>query len=255
MKTLETQRLILRAWTTDDAEGLFDYAKSPLVGPPAGWKPHETIVETREYLAQTISDDDTWALVLKAENRVIGSVGLHATKVDTVRELGYVMHPDCWGFGYMTEAVKAVLAFAFGELNLSAVRVFHNPDNTRSRGVIQRAGFQYEGMLRRSHQVYDGSVRDSCCYSMTREEWENGASEKPAYAFVQNRACPYFPCHKTNDPEHFNCLFCYCPLYRYRNCGGNPSYLSNGVKDCSNCTVPHYRYAHVIQKLTEGDRE
>ena len=255
MKTIETERLILRPWTTDDAEQMYEYAKSPLVGPAAGWKPHETIDETREYLAQTIKDGDTWALVLKNGNRVIGSLGLHQREVKTVRELGYVMHPDFWGNGYMTEAVRAALRFAFEDLNLTCVRVRHNPNNARSRNVIQRSGFQYEGTIRQDMQRFDGAVRDSCSYSMTRAEWEEGAAEKPAYAFVQNRACAYFPCHETNDPEHFNCLFCYCPLYRLPNCGGNPSYLSNGIKDCSNCKVPHYHYAHVIQKLCEENRK
>ena len=253
MKTLETERLVLRAWTPDDAEQMYEYAKSPLVGPAASWKPHESIDETRAYLAQTIEDDDTWALVLKGENRVIGSVGLHATRVDTVRELGYVMHPDFWGNGYMHEAVQAALRFAFTTLGLTAVRVRHNPDNARSRNVIQRSGFQYDGTVRQDSEDFTGALRDSCYYSMTREEWNAGASEKPAYAFVQNRACAYFPCHATDDPAHFNCLFCYCPLYRYRNCGGNPSYLSNGVKDCSNCKVPHYHYDHIVKKLMEGD--
>lgn len=255
MKTIETERLILRAWTPDDAAEMFEYAKSPLVGPAAGWKPHESIEETKEYLAQTMQDDDTWAIVAKDQNRVIGSVGLHKTKVDSVREIGYVMHPDFWGNGYMKEAVLGVLRFAFEELCLIAVRVRHNPNNTRSRGVIQGVGFQYEGTLRRSHQNFDGTVKDACSYSMTREEWEEGVSEKPAYAFVQNRACAYFPCHTTDDPEHFNCLFCYCPLYRYQNCGGNPSYLVNGIKDCSNCKVPHYHYDYIVKKLTEGDKE
>ena len=252
METIKTERLMLRAWTVDDAEAMFDYAKSPLVGPAAGWKPHESIEETTAYLKQTIEDNDTWALVLQAENRVIGSVGLHQSNIRSVREIGYVMHPAYWGNGYMIEAVKAVLAFAFEDLRLDAVRVRHYPNNVRSRNVIQRCGFQYEGTIRKSTQIYDGSVMDSCCYSMTRQEWESGAAEKPAYAFVQNRACAYFPCHTTNDPDHFNCLFCYCPLYRMENCGGNPSYLANGIKDCSNCTVPHFHYEHVLKKLTEG---
>jgi putative acetyltransferase len=252
MKTIESDRLILRAWTPDDAEDMYDYAKSPLVGPAASWKPHESIEETKAYLAQTIQDDDTWAIELKDEHKVIGSIGLHETAVDSVRELGYVLNPDFWGNGYMTEAVKAALRFAFEDLQLIAVRVCRSVNNARSRNVIQRCGFRYDGTLRRDRQCYDGTVRDTCYYSMTREEWESGASEKPAYAFVQNRACAYFPCHRTNDPEHFNCLFCYCPLYRMENCGGNPSYLSNGIKDCSNCTVPHFHYAHVIKKLTEG---
>ena len=255
MKTIETTRLLLREWRPDDAEAMVAYARSPLVGPAAGWKPHESIDETREYLQHTSEKGDTWALVLKSENRVIGSVGLHDKGIPAAREIGYVMHPDYWGNGYMTEAVKAVLDFAFDELKLDIIHIAHFPENTRSRSVIQKCGFLYEGTLRRSYQIYDDSIKDECRYSMTREEWEKGASEKPAYAFVQNRACAYFPCHKTNNPEHFNCLFCYCPLYRYRDCGGNPSFLPNGIKDCSNCTVPHFHYDHVLKKLMEGTDE
>ena len=60
------------------------------------------------------------------------------------------------------------------------------------------------------------------------------------YAFFQNRECEYFPCHKTEDPERFNCLFCYCPLYSMgKQCGGNFRYTENGYKDCTNCMVPH----------------
>lgn len=178
MKMLETDRLRLRAWNTDDAPDLFAYASSPLVGPNAGWKPHASIDITKEYLEQTINDDDTWAIVLKETGHVIGSVGLHATRVETVREIGYVMHPDRWGHGYMTEAVKAVLRFAFEELGLSGVRVKHYPFNTRSKNVILRCGFRYDGTLRMETQRYDGVVLDACVYSMTRAEWESGAPDQ-----------------------------------------------------------------------------
>lgn len=72
------------------------------------------------------------------------------------------------------------------------------------------------------------------------------------YAFFQNIECEYFPCHKINDIEDFNCLFCYCPLYMTgEQCGGNFHYLSNGIKDCSDCLFPHQKdnYEKMIQKL------
>ena len=66
--------------------------------------------------------------------------------------------------------------------------------------------------------------------------------EECAYSFTQHTACEFFPCHKTAHPEDFNCLFCYCPLYMLgRKCGGNFTYLESGVKDCSECLVPHRR--------------
>ena len=72
------------------------------------------------------------------------------------------------------------------------------------------------------------------------------------YDFFQNRQCEYFPCHKGADPESFSCLFCFCPLYALGDkCGGNFSYTETGIKDCSNCLIPHRRenYGHVCEKL------
>ena len=72
------------------------------------------------------------------------------------------------------------------------------------------------------------------------------------YEFFQNRECEYFPCHQGVDPENFNCLFCYCPLYALGDeCGGAFCYLPNGIKDCSNCLKPHRRgnYDKIMEKM------
>ena len=54
------------------------------------------------------------------------------------------------------------------------------------------------------------------------------------------------------DTNDFNCLFCYCPLYPLEDCGGNYSFTEKGVKDCSDCTLPHKsnNYQYVIEKLS-----
>ena len=72
--------------------------------------------------------------------------------------------------------------------------------------------------------------------------------------FFCNKECEYFPCHKTDSPEDFNCLFCYCPLYSMgENCGGNFTYIDNKIKDCSQCEIPHStkNYNYIIKKLSE----
>lgn len=70
------------------------------------------------------------------------------------------------------------------------------------------------------------------------ERNSNRSAEKAA--FFRHEECEYFPCHETPDPEQFNCLFCYCPLYTLgSNCGGNFSYTQSGIKDCKNCILPH----------------
>lgn len=74
------------------------------------------------------------------------------------------------------------------------------------------------------------------------------------FKFFQHRECEFFPCHKTEDEENFNCLFCYCPLYTLGSkCGGNCQWLENGVKDCSACMVPHGRgsYEYIMGKFPQ----
>ena len=74
------------------------------------------------------------------------------------------------------------------------------------------------------------------------------------YKFFNHKECEYFPCHKTNDPDNFNCLFCYCPLYALKDkCGGNFRYTEKGIKDCTNCTLPHRRdnYDYIIGKFKD----
>ena len=89
--------------------------------------------------------------------------------------------------------------------------------------------------------------------------------EQGNYSFFQHTACEYFPCHKTDHPEDFNCLFCYCPLYALgRACGGDYTYNERGVKDCSDCTFPHRpenydrllaRYGDILKVVRREDQE
>lgn len=72
------------------------------------------------------------------------------------------------------------------------------------------------------------------------------------YNFFQHKDCEYFPCHKGMDRDQFSCLFCYCPLYALgERCGGNFKYTEKGIKDCSNCLIPHRRenYERVMEKM------
>lgn len=78
--------------------------------------------------------------------------------------------------------------------------------------------------------------------------------EESRYSFFQHRECEFFPCHRTERPEDFNCLFCYCPLYALGSgCGGNCTWTSNGTKDCSACLLPHGRgsYSYVTSRFGE----
>ena len=172
---LETPRLILRGWRDSDLEDLFAYCKDPEVGPAAGWQPHADKSVSRGVLHQFMEAGDVWAVVDRRSRRVIGSVGLHEeTRRDNAncRVLGYALGKEHWGKGLMTEAVQAVLRYAFETLCLEMVTVYHYPSNTRSKRVIEKCGFRYEGTLRRGTARFDGQVLDNVSYSLLREEYE-----------------------------------------------------------------------------------
>ncbi len=173
---LETDRLILRMWTKKDAPALFDYAKDPDVGPNAGWKPHANTGESRMIIDQLFRCNMTWAIVEKETGIVVGSIGFEEDKYRPnirSKEMGYSLAKSRWGKGYMTEAAKRLVRYAFDKLNLDVLMIRTSDTNMRSQRVIDKCGFRYEGTLRRAYKTYDNKLREVRCYSMLREEYEN----------------------------------------------------------------------------------
>lgn len=174
VQRLETERLILRGITEQDTDDLYRYAVDPDVGPRAGWKPHESREESLSLIRMFIENGNIFALERKSDHRMIGTLGLHHDKcrnLPNARAIGYALAQDCWGYGYMSEAVKRVLQFGFEEMDLCLMSISHYTFNDRSRRVIEKCGFRYEGTLRQTFLRYDGAVFDEAMYSLTREEW------------------------------------------------------------------------------------
>lgn len=177
-KTLSTNRLALRAFTMEDLADFYEYCKDPDTGIHAGWKPHESMEESRDILHHFIEEREVWAICEKQSGKVIGSIGLHRDSkrrrnFNQCRMMGYVLSKAYWGQGLMTEAAKEVLRHAFEDLKLEMVTISHFSYNQRSARVIEKLGFHREGVLRKAFLRYDGSLLDDVGYSMTREEYQN----------------------------------------------------------------------------------
>ena len=115
---LETERLILRPWTRDDLEDFYEYSSIDGLGQMAGWIPSKSIDESSVVLGIFIREKKTFAIELKENGKVIGSLGIEEPepdpeKVQLGREIGYVLHKDYWGRGLMPEAVKAVICLLY----------------------------------------------------------------------------------------------------------------------------------------------
>lgn len=150
MKELTTDRLMLREWKIEDSEDLYEYAKSELVGPNAGWPPHKNIEESKEIIERFIENKDVYAIVLKSEDKVIGGIGLHERKPDDrlshlkQREIGYVLSPKYWGQGIVPEAVNRLIRYSFEELDLDLIWCAHYDFNHNSKRVAEKCGFKYK---------------------------------------------------------------------------------------------------------------
>ncbi|HEY8395535.1 MAG TPA: GNAT family N-acetyltransferase [Bacilli bacterium] len=148
---LETERLLLRSFQESDLEDFFEYASVPGVGEMAGWVHHQAIEASKKILDSFIAENEVYAIVHKANNKVIGSLGLHqswANEEDEykdlrLKEIGYVLSKKYWGRGLMPEAVKKVIAYYFENNILDAFTVSHFSFNNQSKRVIEKCGFEY----------------------------------------------------------------------------------------------------------------
>lgn len=147
---IETDRLILRAWKITELMDLYEYAMVPGVGEMAGWRHHESLDESRKILEMFIRQKKTFALELKENGKVVGSLGLEPKDEDAGlqsclqgREIGYVLSKDYWGRGLMPEAVQAVIGYCFRELHFDYLTCGHFDHNDRSRRVVEKCGFRF----------------------------------------------------------------------------------------------------------------
>ena len=148
---VETERLILRPFKHSDLSDLYEYASVEGVGEMAGWMHHKNAEESQTILERFISNDRTFAIVFKENNKVIGSLGIEKYGMEkslseffnyTGSELGFVLSKDYWGKGIMSEALMAVIDHLFNVLDLDFLTCGHYDFNTRSKRVQEKCGFK-----------------------------------------------------------------------------------------------------------------
>ncbi len=117
-----------------------------------------------------------WGLVTLAEDRVIGTVTLASLDLSNRRaEVGFALARAAWGRGYMREAVRVALGFAFDTLELLRIEADVDPRNARSLALLEDLGFVREGLLRERWRV-GGGAQDSVMLGLLRREWPDAQS-------------------------------------------------------------------------------
>jgi RimJ/RimL family protein N-acetyltransferase len=173
-KSLKTERLRLRKAKLSDAEAIFrQYAQDAEVTKYVSWSAHKDIEETREYvrmclLAWDVGKAFHWVIERNEDKQAIGMI--IARVAGEKWELGYVLARVYWGRGYMTEALKALIAWALKQKDIYRIWAVCDVDNIASARVMEKAGLWREGTLRRwsVHPNISPEPRDSYCYSIVK---------------------------------------------------------------------------------------
>ena len=173
---LTTARLVLRQLGPNDANDIFHYANDPEVTQYTTWNAHRTVADSLAFIEQTIAayrrgENVELAMELKESKKVIGTCGMVSISAEHCRgELAFAMAKEHWGGGLMAEAIKAVLAFGYGALQLNRIWARVDPDNMNTIRLLKRAGWQFEGTLRQDTKVR-GQFHDVKLYSLLKKEF------------------------------------------------------------------------------------
>lgn len=190
---IETERLLLRRLTADDAEAMFrNWANDPEVTRYLRWTPHSGAEFTRQLLAawaELYPNEDyyQWGMVEKATGELFGSFSIFDNALSeplhpelwrrpgldfahSQWEVGYCIGRAWWGKGFMTEALRAGVDYWFTHTDAGWLASCHDPRNPASGRVMEHAGFVYD------HDDvahnFDGTAVAVRCYALTRADWQ-----------------------------------------------------------------------------------
>lgn len=173
---IHSERLVLRPYRESDAEALFGIFADPAVMRFMSSPPWTSMDRAHEVIARAIAalgsgEHLTLGIERRDEPGIIGQCVLFRF-AETCRraEIGYSLASRAWGNGYMNEALRALINYAFECLDLNRIEADIDPRNERSARSLERLGFEREGLLR-ERWIVDGEVSDTALYGLLRNDW------------------------------------------------------------------------------------
>jgi len=182
MPTLETDRLILRRMTMQDARDVFEYSRDPDVARHVLWSAQKELSEAKEYCRYMMKryrndEPSSWGIIDKATGRLVGTIGFMAySEENNSAEVGYSLAKWLWNGGYMTEALARVIEYAFEAMDLNRIEAQHELQNPSSGRVMEKCGMRKEGVLRQ--RLYNkGKYVDVALYAILKEDYDKAKYE------------------------------------------------------------------------------
>lgn len=171
-QVVETDRLLLRPFCTDDVMSVLkNWAGDEFVQGMYGEPAYKTSEEVRKLLEKYITGYNTgstyrWAVIEKESGECIGQIAYFLVDPkNSWGEIEYCIGATYQGKGYATEATKAVIDYGFRKIGFNKVQICVRPSNTRSKRVIEKCGFEYEGTLR-DYFFINGEYEGRMYYSL-----------------------------------------------------------------------------------------
>ena len=164
MDRIVTERLVLRRARPDDLEAMHEVLSNPVAMRYWSSLPHESVEQTRDWLASMIEDEPGVRedFIIEHDGRAIGKAGCYR-----LPEIGYILHPDYWGQGFATEALTAVIAHIFAHHPVDALRADIDPRNLASIRLLERLGFTESHRATRTWNIGEEWC-DSVYYTLKR---------------------------------------------------------------------------------------
>ena len=172
----ETARLILAAPAAADADAVFErYASDPEVTKYLGWPRHQSVADTRAFLAFSAAEWERWPagpylIRARSDGRLLGSTGLAFERPDEAMT-GYVLAKDAWGKGYATEALEAMVDVA-RRIDVRRIHALCHPHHRASLRVLEKCGFSRDPSWATQAEfpnLAPGTLQDVVCYKLALE--------------------------------------------------------------------------------------
>lgn len=175
-QNIETERLLLRRLDATDAEEVLALRSNPET---MKYIPRPLAKTTEDALQHIAMIEDkivnntgiNWGITLKGNPKIIGIIGHYRISMENHRaEIGYMSFPEHNGKGFMSEAIKAVVAYGFEQMNLHSIEAIIDPDNIASERVLQKNGFVKEAHIL-ENELWEGKFLDTVIYSLLKRNF------------------------------------------------------------------------------------
>jgi len=171
----ESERLRFRKLNLHDAKDLFLIRSNDDVMRFMDVPRHDSISDS-EKLIQLVEESYKkesgidWSIIEKHSNTFIGYIGFIRIFPEHCRaEIGYALKPEYWGRGYMYETIKRIAKFGFENMTLHSIEANVNPENERSKKVLEKIGFKKEAYFRENY-LFNNKFLDSIIYSLLEKD-------------------------------------------------------------------------------------